>query len=187
MLLGNIEGAAGQLEAEAKTVVGVAEDNKLMGLIAIADAIKNDSIATIAALQKKNIRVVMMTGDNLRTGQAIAKQLGITEVLAEILPQGKAAAVAKIQAENLKVAFVGDGINDAPALVQADLGLAMGTGTDIAIEAGGMVLMQGSPLKVLEALYLTKRTFRIIKQNLFWAFVYNLAAVPLVAFNQTET
>ncbi|MEK7497219.1 MAG: heavy metal translocating P-type ATPase [Patescibacteria group bacterium] len=181
VLLGNIEGAAGQLEAEAKTVVGVAEDNKLMGLIAIADAIKNDSIATIAALQKKNIRVVMMTGDNLRTGQAIAKQLGITEVLAEILPQGKAAAVAKIQAENLKVAFVGDGINDAPALVQADLGLAMGTGTDIAIEAGGMVLMQGSPLKVLEALYLTKRTFRIIKQNLFWAFVYNLAAVPLAA------
>lgn len=169
------------LESEAKTVVCLAQDNKIIGLIAIADTIKPDAKEAITALIKQGITAVMITGDNRRTGEAIAKELGISQVLAEVLPQDKANEVKKLQAQGKKVAFIGDGINDAPALAQADLGIAMGTGTDIAMEAGNIVLVKGSPLKAVEALALSRLTFKTIKQNLFWAFGYNVAAIPLAA------
>ncbi|MDP2630862.1 MAG: HAD-IC family P-type ATPase, partial [Candidatus Uhrbacteria bacterium] len=122
-----------------------------------------------------------ITGDNKKTGEAIGKMLGITTVYSEVLPHEKGEKVKALQGEGKRVAFVGDGINDAPALVQADLGIAIGTGTDIAIEAGNVVLVKGNPTKVAEALSLSAATFRVIKQNLFWAFFYNVAAIPLAA------
>jgi Cu+-exporting ATPase len=123
----------------------------------------------------------MITGDNARAARAIASQLGIEDIRAEVLPGQKAEEVKALQAKGKRVAFVGDGINDAPALAQADLGIAIGTGTDIAIEAGQMVLVKGSPMKVIEALDLSGLTFRTIRQNMFWAFFYNIAALPLAA------
>ncbi len=170
-----------KLESEAKTVIGVAKNNQLIGLIAIADALKPDAKEAISQLKNMGIANVMISGDNQRTALAIAKEAGIETVLAEVLPQDKAAEVKKLQDSGKKVAFVGDGINDAPALVQADLGIAVGTGTDIAIESGELVLVKGSPLKVVQALQLSQKTFRTIKQNLFWAFAYNIAAIPLAA------
>jgi len=169
------------LESEAKTVVALGRDNQVIGLIAIADTIKPDAKEAIAALGKQGITTAMITGDNQRTAEAIARQLGISQVLSEVLPQDKANEVKKLQSLGKKVAFIGDGINDAPALAQADLGIAMGTGTDIAMEAGNIVLVKGSPLKAVEALALSRLTFKTIKQNLFWAFAYNIAAVPLAA------
>ena len=136
----------------------------------------------VEKLRLLGIETSMITGDNKRTAEAIAKQVGIGKVFAEVLPQDKAEKVKILQREGLKVAFVGDGINDAPALVQADLGIAIGTGTDIAIEAGNIVLVKGHPLKVVEALALARITFRTIKQNMFWAFFYNAAALPLAGF-----
>jgi Cu+-exporting ATPase len=128
------------------------------------------------------MKPVMITGDNEATARTMGRSLGIDDVIAHVLPQDKAKAVKDLQAQGLKVAFVGDGINDAPALVQSDLGIAMGTGTDVAIESGDIVLVKGSPLKVVEAIDLSRTTFRIIRQNLFWAFFYNVAAIPLAAF-----
>jgi Cu+-exporting ATPase len=169
-------------EARAQTVVAVAHDGKLVGLIAVADTLKEDAKAAIEQLNAEHIETVMITGDNRKTAQAIAEQIGVGSVLAEVLPQDKAARVRLLQAGGRRVAFVGDGINDAPALTQADLGIAIGTGTDIAIEAGNIVLVKGHPLKVIEALKLSKLTFKTIRQNLFWAFFYNVAAIPLAAF-----
>lgn len=171
-----------KLEGEAKTVVGIAVDDTVIGLLGIADTLKSDAKKAVAALQAKDIKIVMLTGDNKRTAMFMAKSVGIADVLAEVMPQDKSTKVKELQASGAKVAFVGDGINDAPALVQADLGIAMGTGTDIAIEAGEIVLVKGSPMKVVEALILSQRTFVTIKQNLFWAFFYNVAAIPLAAF-----
>ncbi|MEK7158817.1 MAG: HAD-IC family P-type ATPase, partial [Patescibacteria group bacterium] len=136
----------------------------------------------VAALKRANIRPMMLTGDNQKTAEAIAHKLGIEDIRAEVLPQDKVQEVKALQAKGLKVAFVGDGINDAPALVQADLGIAVGTGTDIAIEAGNIVLVKGSPMKAVEALKLSQITFRGIQQNLFWAFIYNIIGIPLAAF-----
>ncbi|MDP3763621.1 MAG: heavy metal translocating P-type ATPase [bacterium] len=172
----------GELEDQAKTVVVFAINEHPAGIIGIADTLKEDAQEAVIKLKKLGIETVMITGDNQKTANAIAKQLNIEKIFAEILPQDKAEKVKLLQKDGLKVAFVGDGINDAPALVQADLGVAIGTGTDIAIEAGNIVLVKGHPLKVVEALTLAKITFRTIQQNMFWAFFYNIAALPLAAF-----
>lgn len=180
--LGNYESKIANLETEAKTVVGLAENKQLVGVIAIADILKSDAKETVQILRKSGIETAMITGDNQRTAEAIAKSLGINKFFAEVMPQEKANKVKMLQQEGFKVAFVGDGINDAPALTQADLGIAIGTGTDIAIESGNIVLVKGHPSKVVEALNLSRLTFRTIRQNLFWAFFYNVAAIPLAAF-----
>lgn len=168
-------------EAAAQTVVAVTRNNELIGMIAIADTLKADARTAIERLREMGLHTVMITGDNTKTAQAIARQIGIDQVFAEVLPQEKAEKVQLLRQRGQRVAFVGDGINDAPALAQADLGLAIGTGTDIAIEAGNIVLVKGHPLKVVEALTLSRLTFKTIKQNLFWAFFYNVAAIPLAA------
>jgi Cu+-exporting ATPase len=169
-------------QAKGQTVVVVARNGQPIGLIEIADTLKSDAKEAIAELRAEGIIPVMITGDNRKAAEAIARQLNIEHAFAEVLPQDKARHVQRLQKEKKRVAFVGDGINDAPALAQADLGIAIGTGTDIAIEAGNIVLVKGSPLKIIEALRLSRLTFRTIKQNLFWAFFYNIAAIPLAAF-----
>lgn len=176
--------AADALERQGKTVVRVMLDGKVVGLIAIADTPKTDAAEAVSALKKMGIAVYMITGDNHGTATAIAELVGIphAQVLSEVLPEQKAIGVRKLQGQGHKIAFIGDGINDAPALVQANLGIAVGTGTDIAIEAGGIILVKGNPSKVADALMLSKRTFRTVRQNLFLAFFYNIAAIPLAAF-----
>jgi len=178
----NLQQKIEELENQAKTVIAVSKNDTIIGILAIADTLKEDAKEAVEKLRLAGIETSMITGDNKRTAEAIAKQVGIGKVFAEVLPQDKAEKVKILQREGLKVAFVGDGINDAPALVQADLGIAIGTGTDIAIEAGNIVLVKGHPLKVVEALALARITFRTIKQNMFWAFFYNVAALPLAAF-----
>lgn len=165
-------------EHAGNTIMLVARDRRTLGVIAVADAVKDDSREAIQLLAEAGYRTVMITGDNERTAQAIAQQVGIQEVIAGVLPGEKARHVERLQAEGM-VAFVGDGINDAPALKQANVGIAMGSGTDIALEAGDMVLVNSSLLGVVHAITLSKATFRTIKQNLFWAFAYNILAIPL--------
>ena len=167
-----------KFEEEGKTTMVVAKNNKILGVMAVADSIKEDSKEAIRRLNKNKYRTVMITGDNERTAKAIAKQVGIKEVIANVLPEDKAKMVEKLQ-KNCMVAFIGDGINDAPALKQSNVGIAIGTGTDIAIEAGDIVLARGSLIGVVQAINLSKATFRKIKQNLFWAFAYNVIAIPL--------
>ena len=179
--LGSLEKDITRLQSEAKTILAIIEGKDLIGVLAVADAVKSDAAAAIKALKHIGIKTMMITGDNETTAHAVAKMLDIDDIIAHVMPQDKAAEIKKLQAQGSKVAFVGDGINDAPALVQADLGIAMGTGTDIAIEAGDVVLVKGSPMKVVEAITLSQRTFRTIQQNLFWAFFYNVAAIPLAA------
>jgi Cu+-exporting ATPase len=168
-----------KLEEEAKTAMLVAADGKLAGAIAVADTLKIDSVAAINELSDMGLKTVMITGDNQRTADAIAKVVGIDYVLAEVLPDGKVSEVKKLQEEYGLVAFVGDGINDAPALKQANVGIAIGTGTDIAIEASDVTLVRGQLTGVIEAINLSRETFKKIKQNLFWAFFYNVAMIPL--------
>ena len=168
-----------RLEEEAKTVVLVAADGRLLGAMAIADTVKEDARAAVEALHRMGIRTAMVTGDNRRTARAVADRLGIDDVLAEVLPEGKVAAVRQIQEEFGTVAFVGDGINDAPALKAANVGIALGTGTDIAIEAGDVTLVRGELSSVVDAIHLSRATFRKILQNLFWAFFYNVVMIPL--------
>jgi len=168
-------------ENSGKTVMIVSEDKKVIGVIAVADAVKDDSVEAIQRLNSLGYRTVMLTGDNERTARAIASQVGIKEVIANVLPEDKAKKVEELQKEGF-VAFIGDGINDAPALKQSNVGIAMGTGTDIAIEAGDIVLAKGSLLGVVQSINLSKATFRKIKQNLFWAFAYNIVAIPLAVF-----
>jgi len=170
-----------RLASEGKTPMYMAVNGKLEGVVAVADIIKPTSREAIQRLKDMDIDVVMITGDNERTAQAVAKQAGVDKVLAEVLPQDKAENVKQLQSEGNKVAMVGDGINDAPALVQADIGIAIGSGTDVAIESAEVVLMRGDLRGVAQAIYLSKRTMRNIKQNLFWAFAYNVAGIPIAA------
>ena len=170
-----------RLEDEAKTTFLAGWEGEVRGVIAVADSLKPSARSAVTELEKIGVEVVMLTGDNRRTAEAIAAEVGISRVLAEVLPQDKVAEVQRLQAEGLVVAFVGDGVNDAPALTQADLGVAIGTGTDVAIEAGDVVLMSGDPALVVRAMQLARRTFRTIIENLFWAFFYNVAAIPLAA------
>ncbi len=171
-----------RFQEEAKTVVAMALDHTLAAIFAIADAPKSTARQAVTNLKARGLQVGMITGDHRLTAEAIAKELGIETIEAEVLPDQKLGIVKKWQAEGKRVAFVGDGINDAPALTQADLGIAMGTGTDVAIESGQVVIVGGDPQKVVEAIQLSQRTDRVIKQNLFWAFVYNVVGIPLAAF-----
>lgn len=170
-----------RLVAEGKTVLLVAVDQQIKGLIAIADTIKSDSKQAIQKLQAQGLKVVMLTGDNQQAASYTAKQVNIDHVIAEVLPEDKVAEVEKLQAQNQKVAMVGDGINDAAALTQAHLGIAMGGGADVAIEAADMALMVSSLSHVVDAIYVSQRTMRNIKQNLFGAFIYNVIGVPIAA------
>jgi Cu+-exporting ATPase len=168
-----------QLEDEAKTAMLVASEKALIGVIAVADTLKDDSVAAIEELHRIGLQTAMITGDNQRTAEAIAQKVGIDHVLAEVLPDGKVVEVQQLQEKFGLIAFVGDGINDAPALKQANVGIAIGTGTDIAIEASDVTLVRGEISSVVEAINLSRATFQKIKQNLFWAFFYNVAMIPL--------
>jgi P-type Cu+ transporter len=169
------------LSNEGKTVVYVAVEQKVIGLIALADVPKPSAAKAIASLKSRGLKVAMMTGDNMGTAQAIALQLGIDRVLAEVLPDNKAAEIRKLQRSGEVVAMVGDGINDAPALAAADIGIAIGAGTDVAIEAGDITLIRDDLMGVPEAISLSQTTMRVIKQNLFWAFFYNVIGIPIAA------
>ena len=174
-------GVAQRLGSEGKSPLYAAIDGQLAAIIAVADPIKPDTPAAIAALHALGLKVAMITGDNARTAQAIATRLGIDEVIAEVLPEGKVEAVRRLKVEHGRVAFVGDGINDAPALAESDVGLAIGTGTDVAMEAADVVLMSGSLRGVPNAIALSRATLGNIRQNLFWAFAYNTALIPVAA------
>jgi Cu2+-exporting ATPase len=166
-----------------KTVIYVAVHGKLIGLIAVADALRPDASVTVQKLQQMGLRVLLLTGDRRDVAEAIAHSLELApeSVLAEVLPDGKAKIIAQLQAQGNRVAMVGDGINDAPALAQADVGLALHSGTDVAIETAGIILMRDRLGDVVEAIRLSRATFNKIRQNLFWAFAYNILGIPLAA------
>ena len=174
-------GDADRLAGDGKTPAYVAIDGALAGLIAVADPIKTTTVEAIKALTAMGIDTVLLTGDTQRTAEAIAREAGIKRVIAGVLPQGKVEAVRTLQAEGRVVGMVGDGINDAPALAQADVGFAIGTGTDVAIEAGDVTLMRGDPRSIAQAITLARRTMGTMKQNLFWAFIYNVIGIPIAA------
>jgi Cu+-exporting ATPase len=169
------------LEEAGRTAVLVGVEGKLAGLVAVADTVKPHAREAVDALRRLGKTVVMITGDNRRTGEAIGRLLGIDRVLAEVRPEGKADEVKALQAAGERVAMVGDGINDAPALTQADIGIAIGTGTDVAIESGDVVLIRDDLRDVVTAIDLSRYTMRTIKQNLFWAFFYNSIGIPVAA------
>lgn len=177
--LENLSAVSDQLAEQGKTPMYIAKDGKIAGIIAVADTIKPNSIPAIKKLHQMGIEVAMITGDNKRTAQAIAKQVGIDRVLSEVLPEDKANEVMKLQKEGKKVAMVGDGINDAPALAQADIGIAIGSGTDVAMESADIVLMRSDLMDVPTAVELSKATIKNIKENLFWAFAYNTLGIPV--------
>jgi Cu+-exporting ATPase len=179
--LDGFEERAARLAEDGKTPVYAAVDGRFSGLLAIADEIKPESKAAISAMQSMGLEVVMMTGDNHLTAEAVARSVGINRVLAEVLPEDKAREVKRLQAEHKLVGMVGDGINDAPALAQADVGIAIGTGTDVAIEASDITLIRGDLRGVVTAISLSRATIRTIKQNLFWAFIYNVIGIPVAA------
>jgi Cu+-exporting ATPase len=176
-----LEVTAGTLSAAGRTPMFMAVDGALAGLIAVADPIRDSSRDAIRQLHDLGLRVVMLTGDNERTAQAIGRAAGVDRVVAGVLPEGKVAEIQRLQAEGAVVAMVGDGINDAPALAQADVGMAIGSGTDVAVEAGDVVLMRGDLQGVVRAIALSRRTMRTMKQNLFWAFIYNVIGIPIAA------
>jgi Cu+-exporting ATPase len=168
-------------QAVGSTVVAVASAGQLLGIIALSDAIKDSSAEAIAALIGMGIEPILVTGDNLEVANRVAAKVGITQVFAEVTPQGKVDAVQELQAAGRQVGMAGDGVNDAAALAQADLGIAMGTGTDVAIEASDITIVTGDLRSVVSSLLISQRTLRIIKGNLFWAFAYNVAMIPLAA------
>ncbi len=175
------EAAIADLQEKGKTVVMVAYDDEPMGLIAVADTIRPEAISTVSALHGYGIKVIMLTGDNKKTAEAIASQLGIDDVYAEVRPGGKAEKIKELQSENRNIGMVGDGINDAPALAMANVGFAVGSGTDVAIETGDVVLAGASLSSVVRALEISKKTMRTVRQNLFWAFCYNVMLIPIAA------
>lgn len=177
----NIERKMSRLEEAGKTAMILATDKEIIGIIAVADTIKETSAQTMQKLEKMGIQVFMITGDNERTAKAIARQAGIKNVLADVLPEDKANEIKKLQAQGLKVAMVGDGINDAPALAQADLGIAMGSGTDVAMETGGIVIIKNDLLDVLTAIQLSRETIGKVRQNMFFALFYNIIGIPIAA------
>jgi Cu+-exporting ATPase len=179
--LNGAESTVEKLAGEGKTPMFAAIDNKFAGIVAVADTIKPESKEAVASLQNLGLEVVMMTGDNRRTAEAVAAEVGIKRVLAEVLPEGKSGEIKRLQSEKKIVAMVGDGINDAPALAQADVGIAIGTGTDVAIEASDITLIKGDLRGVVTAIALSKATIRSVKQNLFWAFIYNVIGIPIAA------
>jgi Cu+-exporting ATPase len=179
--LGGLERESDRLAGEGKTPMYVVFDGKLAGIIAVADVLKQSSAEAVRTLRDMGIQVAMITGDNAKTAGAIARQAGIDRVLAEVMPQDKSNEVKKLQGEGLRAAMVGDGINDAPALAQADIGIAIGSGTDVAMESADIVLMKGDLMDVPTAISLSRSTIRNIKQNLFWAFAYNTAGIPVAA------
>jgi len=179
--LDGLTATAERLETEGKTTMFVAVNGAAAGIVAVADTVKETSARAVTELHRMGLQVAMITGDNRRTAAAIARQVGIDRVLAEVLPQDKADEVKKLQAEGLKVAMVGDGINDAPALAQADVGIAIGSGTDVAKETGHVILVKDDLLDTVAALQISRQTLRLIKQNLGWAFGYNTLAIPIGA------
>ena len=172
---------ADELQSEGQTVMFVAIDGQFAGLLAVSDPIKETTPQAIKQLHAEGIKVVMLTGDNRATAEAVGKKLAIDEVIADVLPEGKAEAVKKFQAAGELVAMAGDGINDAPALAQAEVGIAMGTGTDVAMESAGVTLVKGDLTGIIRALKLSRATMANIRQNLFFAFIYNSLGVPLAA------
>jgi Cu+-exporting ATPase len=176
-----VEATVQRLQGEGKTAMYVAVDGQAAGVVAVADTIKEDSVQAIRVMQQMGLEVIMLTGDNERTAQAIARQVGVTRVLAEVLPEDKAKEVHLLKQGGRKVGMVGDGINDAPALVEADIGFAIGTGTDVAIEAADITLMSGSLKGVAYAIEVSKATMRNAKQNLLGAFIYNMLGIPIAA------
>jgi Cu+-exporting ATPase len=179
--LKNTAEVADALRDEGQTVMFVSKNNLLVGLIGVADPVKESASAAILSLQKSGLRVVMLTGDNLRTANAVAKRVHVEEVIADVLPHQKAEVVKKFQNEGKIVAMAGDGINDAPALAQADVGIAMGTGTDVAMKSAGVTLVMGDLKGIVRARELSEATISNIKQNLFFAFIYNALGVPVAA------
>jgi Cu+-exporting ATPase len=168
-------------EAEGLTAIAVGWDGAVRGVIALSDTLKPSSTEAVTLLRELGLRPILLTGDNERAARSVAGRVGIGEVIADVLPADKAAVVARLQHEGEVVAMVGDGVNDAPALARADLGLAIGTGTDVAIEASDLTLVSGDLRGVVDAIRLSRRTLGTIKGNLFWAFAYNIAAIPLAA------
>jgi P-type Cu+ transporter len=170
-----------ELAREGKTPVFVAVDGEFAGLVAVADVVRDESREAVDRLHEMGLEVAMLTGDNRRTAEAIAREIDVDRVVAEVRPQDKAAEVRRLQSEGKSVGMVGDGINDAPALAQADVGIAIGTGTDVAMEAADLTLVSGDMRGVARAIGLSKATVKNIKQNLFWAFAYNAALIPVAA------
>jgi Cu+-exporting ATPase len=179
--LGDFFQRAETMRAEGQTVMFVAVEGELAGLVGVADPIKETTAQAIEELHREGIRITMLTGDSRTTAEAVAKELGIDEVVAGVLPDQKAEEIKKLQADGLFVAMAGDGINDAPALAQAHVGIAMGTGTDVAMESAGVTLVKGDLRGIVRARRLSRATMRNIKQNLFFAFVYNSLGVPIAA------
>lgn len=166
---------------QGKTVLYFGDENRVLGIIAVSDTIKETSYDAIKNLKKQNLEVVMLTGDNEKSAKAIGNELGISKIISEVLPQDKEKEVEKLQKEGKKVAFVGDGINDSPALVRSDVGLAIGSGTDIAIESADIVLIKNSLIDVVNSIKLSRATINNIKLSLFWAFIYNIIGIPIAA------
>jgi Cu2+-exporting ATPase len=179
--IGALADDAARLQGAGQTVVHVARDGALIGLIAIADALRPTAVSTVARLKSRGVEVAMITGDNEATARRIGAQLGVDAILANVLPGQKASKIKELQASGKKVGMVGDGVNDAPALMQADVGYAIGAGTDVAMESADVVLMKSDPYDVVRAIELSRATLRKMHQNLWWAAGYNLLAFPLAA------